>query len=529
MSTTQETRAPETQRRKRALIMAGGGLKVAFQAGVLQVWLDEAGLTFDDADGASGGVFNLAMYCQGLTGREIADNWRLGDPKRGIAPNWRGLARGPFAPSLFTLDRYRRNVFQDWGLDWDRIRASPRRATFNAYNFSRNELTVREAATLDEDFVVAAVSLPMWFPPVVIEGDTYIDAVYITDANLEEAIRRGADELWVIWTVSRQRVWRSGFLAQYFQVIETAANGHFQRVLDRIAVSNARGKDGEFGRHIEVKLLQAEVPLHYLVTFSRDRVAEVVNMGVREARRWCGRNGIALKPVDDGDDPAPRTRLSFTEKMHGWFTFGESDPRRGALLGRDRGQKLAFRLTIDIAGVNRFLLDPLHKAGVHGWIDCEALGGRLPVASGGFNLFVQQEHPGHQRMYYCLHFADSAGHPLTLLGHKDVRNDAGLDLWTDTTTLYVRILPGHVGLAGDSDDPDGSDRMDTFETVGNGRIVGAGVLRLTPLDLARQLTTVRVQAPSPEERVEVLRRFGQLFLGKLWDVYAQDILSSSPI
>ena len=59
-------------RPRRSLILAGGGVKVAFQAGVLQVWLDEAGLEFDHADGASGGVFNLAMYCQGMTGTEIA-------------------------------------------------------------------------------------------------------------------------------------------------------------------------------------------------------------------------------------------------------------------------------------------------------------------------------------------------------------------------------------------------------------------------------------------------------------------------
>ena len=59
---------------KRSLILAGGGLKVGYQAGVLQVWLDEAGLSFDHADGASGGCFNLAMYCQGLSGRQIADN-----------------------------------------------------------------------------------------------------------------------------------------------------------------------------------------------------------------------------------------------------------------------------------------------------------------------------------------------------------------------------------------------------------------------------------------------------------------------
>ncbi len=32
--------------KKRSLILAGGGIKVSFQAGVLQVWLDEAGLEF---------------------------------------------------------------------------------------------------------------------------------------------------------------------------------------------------------------------------------------------------------------------------------------------------------------------------------------------------------------------------------------------------------------------------------------------------------------------------------------------------
>src|SRR3712207_4640280 len=107
----------------------------------------------------------------------------------------------------------------------------------------------------------------------------------------------------------------------------------------------------------EVKVLEAEVPVHYLVTFSRDRVAEVVNAGVRAARTWCAENGIEVTPVDEV--AAPRTRLRFTEEMSGWFCFGETDPRRGAVAGRDRGTRLAFRLTIDIDGVNRFLLDPL--------------------------------------------------------------------------------------------------------------------------------------------------------------------------
>lgn len=39
-------------KKRRSLMLAGGALKVGFQAGVLQVWHDEAGgLEFDHADG----------------------------------------------------------------------------------------------------------------------------------------------------------------------------------------------------------------------------------------------------------------------------------------------------------------------------------------------------------------------------------------------------------------------------------------------------------------------------------------------
>jgi hypothetical protein len=137
----------------------------------------------------------------------------------------------------------------------------------------------------------------------------------------------------------------------------------------------------------------------------------------------------------------------------------------------------------------------------------------LPVQAGSFNLFVQQDTPGYQQMHYRLHFADSAGHPLTLLGHKQVRDGAGLDLWADTTTLYTRLLRGHV------------EREDA-ETA---ELVGSGVLRLNAFDLARQLTTLRAQAPTAAERAELVLRFGRLFAGKLWDVYAQNVLSSSPM
>jgi predicted acylesterase/phospholipase RssA len=500
--------------KKRSLILAGGGIKVAFQAGVLQVWLDEAGLTFDHADGASGGTFNLAMYCQGMSGAEIADNWRNLSPYLGVDFNLAEYRKLFYAESLFTLDRYRKNVFPGWGLDWDRIRASEQDATFNVYNFSKHDLEVLTPDRMSEDYLAACVSLPMWFPPVIINGDTYIDAVYLTDANLEEAIRRGADELWVIWTVSERGEWNDGFVANYFQIIETSANGHFKRSLRRIEENNAaiaEGRDGGFGRHIKVKILKAEVPLHYLVNLSSDRLKEAVNRGVEAARRWCVEQGIPLSGRN-GPRPDDPTKLRFTEEMKGYVTLDETDHDAGFREGRKSGTFLMFHLTIEVDGVENFVSDPEREATAKGYVRCEALGGKLPVERGVFNLFVYEEDPSRRRMLYRLFFRDGDGRPLTLSGFKVVEDDPGSDLWTDTTTLFTRILRGHVKP---EDEP-------------QAQIVASGIINIHLLDFLKQLTTFRTEGPTPAEKASALTRFGKLFLGDLWGVYARRVLSSSP-
>ena len=284
---------------KRSLMLAGGGLKIPFQAGVLQVWLDEAGIQFDHGDGVSAACFNLAMWAQGMSGRRIADNWRTFNPISAVGVNWRQLFRLFHAASLLKLDAFRRKVFPAWGIDFDKIRAGGREATFNVYNFSKHELRPVTAAELTEDFLIASSSLPIWFPPVVIDGDTYIDAVFNDASNIEEAIRRGADEVWVIWTTSRRGEWRDGFVGNFFGIFEATTNGGYKRVLARIDANNAAiaaGAPGEFGRQITVRELRAEVPLHYLLNFSKKRVAEAVELGVTTARAWCDANDVPCGP-----------------------------------------------------------------------------------------------------------------------------------------------------------------------------------------------------------------------------------------
>ena len=187
--------------------------------------------------------------------------------------------------------------------------------------------------------------------------------------------------------------------------------------------------------------------------------------------------------------------VRFTEEMLGHVTFGEEDYLRGAHAERDGAGALKFHLTIVVDDIERFSNDPRRSAGAFGYVQSDALGGRLPVEHGAFNLFVDTE-PGVKHMLYRLFFRDGAGHPLTLSGHKLIKNDAGFDVWKDTTTLFTRVLRGHV----DEHDEAGAE------------LVASGVLRIRARDFARQLTTFRGSLGG-------LVKFGVIFLGQLAEAY----------
>jgi cholesterol oxidase len=126
------------------------------------------------------------------------------------------------------------------------------------------------------------------------------------------------------------------------------------------------------------------------------------------------------------------------------------------------------------------------------------LGGRLAVERGWFNLFVATAAEDTREMRYRLWLRDLGGAPVTLYGFKEVRDDPGVDLWKDTSTLYVTLLRGHV-------QPDE-----------DGEVIGAGLLRILPQDFARQLTTFRAGGKGP---VASMARFGAFFGKSLRDVY----------
>ena len=171
--------------------------------------------------------------------------------------------------------------------------------------------------------------------------------------------------------------------------------------------------------------------------------------------------------------------------MRGFITFGEDDYDKGFRQGKKSETKCMFHVTVHMEDIERFISDPQHQGSITGHVECDALGGKLPVSQGWFNLFVDADEDGKERklMKYRLLIEDGEGHPITLDGFKEVKDDLGFDVWDDTTTLFTHILAGHV----EPGEPDGE-------------IVATGILKVLPVDFAVQMTTFRVDPPIASTR-----------------------------
>jgi hypothetical protein len=202
------------------------------------------------------------------------------------------------------------------------------------------------------------------------------------------------------------------------------------------------------------------------------------------------------------------TSLRFHDRMSGFVSFDERDYNEAWLDGRRADRRCAFDLDIAIADAERFFEDREHTAPCTGQIVCEALGGELPVERGSFNLFVE-EGRRQARMRYRLFARDRDGRELTLSGFKELDDDPGFDIWTDTTTLFIRILTGRVDQS--EEDADGAQAAQ--------RTVATGILRIPFHGFMALLTTVRAEGGSAGEQASAIARFGRLFSGELWRVY----------
>jgi predicted acylesterase/phospholipase RssA len=364
--------AAEGDRPRRSLILAGGGMRVAYQAGVLRA-LEEEGLTFFHADGTSGGTINLAMLLSGVSPAEMCERWRTLNVHDFVSMlPIRKYVRSLNWPAFGDADGLVQRVYPHLGIDVDRIRAARGiEGTFNVCNYTDKTNRAVPHHEIDEDMLVAGVSLPMLMPPVAHDGALYLDSVWIKDANPTEAVRRGCEEIWLVWCIGNTGVYRSGAFNQYVHMIELSANGGLVEELDHL-----RAEGGPNLPRLHVIKPQYPLPLDPDLYLGRIDAAALMAAGYRDAKAYLATRSDDGVPYDADAtrmrDPLPGA--AFADRLSGTVVI---DGIRGAL---------TVEVRVDIRDVERFLAGADRTAELVGIVDAETLGRGLLAKAGSFEL-----------------------------------------------------------------------------------------------------------------------------------------------
>lgn len=518
---------------RRSLVLAGGGMRVAYQAGVLKA-LAEAGLGFDHADGTSGGTMNLAMLLSGLTPSEMCERWsslRVRDFVSFMPPREYLRADGPLA--LGDADGIVQHVFPHLGIDIARINSGlGMQGTFNVCNFTTKTNRAVPHDELELGLLVAGISLPAFMPPVTVDGADYVDSVWIKDANLLEAVRRGAEEIWLVWCIGNAPRYKRGAFNQYVHMIELSANGALFAELDHIAELN-RGIEAGAARPgrrpIRFKVIKPEYPLPLDPSYYLGQIdgATLVAQGYADAWRRLDRRdaddplgdeatrmrspesviawreGVSgVVEVSASERPAPRGRIARAAASDGaaasekaaapdWVAARERPPARGPQLELD--------LSVFVNDLSAFIADPDHRAPLVGYISLDGKT-RAPFRDGTFRCVRSADTRERRLIHEALFRADGSDR-FHHIGIERRIGGSARSLHRDLADLHVQIRAG--------DSP-------------GAPLLVRGILRNGASGPRALCCGIRAIEPdSPAAGARACQRFGRFVFGELYDAYAR--------
>jgi hypothetical protein len=254
----------------------------------------------------------------------------------------------------------REEVFPALGIDADEVRKSEGViGTYNVANFANKTAEVFLHQEVDEDLLVAAISLPVLMPAVERKGVAYTDAVWIRDSNVPEALRQGSSEVWLVWCIGNTPVYQRGLFRQYVHMIEMAATGSLLADLRHL-----EHEPSASGLRIHVIKPSRPIPLDPDYFLGRVDGAALIGMGYRDARAYladprpyelpCGPDLTAMAPAL----PA----ISAPLRLEGWFSWFEPSPVR-----RDGPAAIHLRLEGRHIGPAGLEMDAVGDVRIPGW------------------------------------------------------------------------------------------------------------------------------------------------------------------
>ena len=326
----------------------------------------------------------------------------------------RDYLKGPWSlPALGDADGIRETVFPHLGIDVDAIRASSVEGTFNLVDFVTKTCVALPHTEVDAELLAAGMSLPIAMPPVRRGDRIWTDAVWVKDANVTEALRRGADEVWLVWCIGNSDRWGDGPLEQYVHMIEMSANGALFAELDA-----ARAAGRRFRLHV-VRPVHP-LPLDPELFAGRVSTDSLMDMGYRDATAY-------LETMAPDGVAADRTCTAMTEP-------GRGVRLHETLRGDVAGHEMALDVTVELPLPHQGRAAPARLAG---HVTYAPWGGRRSLAGG------RVERSGPHLAYRARVRLD--GRWVDLEARRDLTDDPGPDAWSDMTTVHVAAGTGESG------------------------------------------------------------------------------------
>jgi cholesterol oxidase len=193
--------------------------------------------------------------------------------------------------------------------------------------------------------------------------------------------------------------------------------------------------------------------------------------------------------------------VTFTETMRGFVsTHATDDYETGWATGKAEGSLLDFTVTVTAPDVDALIADPNHEALLSGTVTAPALSPMpLRVGKGRFFLLVRDpEQARTRKMIYHMPLSADDGRHFYMDGFKTIHDDAGPDIWSDTTTLFVTVREGDEA----------------------GPVVAKGIVKILINDFRKQLGTMKaVGARNKLQELKTMAKFGSFFMGALTEVY----------
>lgn len=255
----------------RALVLSGGGVKGAYQVGVLRKWMMEDKTDYEILCGVSVGALNVGVLSQVPYGRPSESFHRLRTmwdrvQNKNVRKSWfLGKLAALWKPSV-----YNSKPLMDWvdgELDVEAIANSGRKVRVGATCWETGEYF--SAAESDPQFakwVYASASFPAFFLPAEIAKKHWTDGGVRHVTPLGEAIRLGAKEIDIILTSNSDRSapWTPGSkktISYALRAIEVMSDEIIQSDLQVAGLKNDLAELGKKYRQVKFRIQQPDQTL----------------------------------------------------------------------------------------------------------------------------------------------------------------------------------------------------------------------------------------------------------------------------